>query len=372
MPSQYGATCAKGMAVGHAMERILSVIKRESNIPCLACGQMRLDHQRFVEYGDADEHPAESPFERPSVPGEYRVAVPPIRPGIQSIFKYFLDGSRKTYRVADVIVGGRYLPLIAGQIGVAVVQRDHDKISVYRDFCRLENVLAFPRKLDDSDLQFLEGKIREHCGITFRVVPYTVKPDQDPVDLGTARILTQMHAMEVETVLSMAARGILANDRLLVVDGSLRFGQKIDPVQFRNVIGLSKTFRPSFKAGKTRTDVGSLASSLRFAERTSVFRFQGGNDNKIIGMWYLRMRRQSRDPLEGVVKVECYAVDAEDKENGLESDRVNVISAHILRERNVTPYGKDPRWASHIYPIYMAETFLKASFMSDTRFSALF
>jgi hypothetical protein len=149
--------------------------------------------------------------------------------------------------------------------------------------------------------------------------------------------------------------------------------RKVDLLRFRNVIGLSKTFRPSFTVGKGRhqESVGSITFGLGFGERTSVFRTT--EDEKIIGMWYLRLRPHAgSDPLQGIVKMECYAIEPADKEQGLDADRVDTISHYILRERNVTPYGADTRWASHIYPIYMAESYLKASFVSDTQFKALF
>ncbi len=160
----------------------------------------------------------------------------------------------------------------------------------------------------------------------------------------------------------------------MVVDGPLRFKKAFDLVQFRNVLGLSKTFRPSFTVGKSKLkqDVGSLASSLNFGERTSTFKTI--DSDKAVGMWYLRIRDRvmMHDPLQGVVKVECYAIDDEDRELGFDGECIDNLSWLIFRERNVTPYGADMRWASHIYPIYLAETYLKSSFMSDTRFEALF
>ena len=44
--------------------RILSIIKQEG-INCLPCDRVNLDIERFAEYRDSDEHPAEIPFERP-------------------------------------------------------------------------------------------------------------------------------------------------------------------------------------------------------------------------------------------------------------------------------------------------------------------
>ena len=121
-----------------------------------------------------------------------------------------------------------------------------------------------------------------------------------------------------------------------------------------------------------RKDVGSITFGLHFGERTSAFKTT--EKEKIIGMWYVRIRppHMMTNPLQGIVKLECYAIDPEDIESGLDADRINTISGHILRERNVTPFKADLRWASHIYPIYLAEQYIKSSFMSDTRFKALF
>ena len=41
--------------------------------------------------------------------------------GYYSLFKYFLDGSRYTYKIADMqTADGEYMPIIAGQIGTAI------------------------------------------------------------------------------------------------------------------------------------------------------------------------------------------------------------------------------------------------------------
>ena len=187
--------------------------------------------------------------------------------------------------------------------------------------------------------------------------------------------MSEMHDIEIQAVREMEEEQYL-NDPcgMLLIDGPLRFKKRFDLVQFRNVLGLSKTFRPTFTVGKgaRRADVGSITSALRFAERTSVYKTI--DEDKVIGVWYLRIRRRSMmtNPLEGIVKVERYAIDSSDQEEGFESDRIDTISRHILRERNVSPYQSDSRWASHIYPVFLAETYLKSSFMSDMQFKALF
>lgn len=341
---------------------------------CLPCERINLDIERFREYRDSYEHPAETLFEFPALKiGKKRVEV---HSKVPSILRFFLDGSRRTYKVADLILGGRYLPLIAGQVGVAVLERsgDGEAIKPLRDFCRFKNVLAFPDLVAPDDLAYLQEQVNRRGRLKFELLSYTVKKDRELVDLGIAKIMSEMHDLEISAVQEMAERCLLTNTGLLVIDGPLRFKKKFEITQFRNVIGLSKSFRPSFAVGKGRRkiDVGALTSGMAFGERTSVFKTV--DERKTIGMWYLRLRpcNMMSNPLQGVVKMECYAITPEEQENGLETDRIDIISSHVLRERNVTPYQADWRWASHIYPVYLAETYVKSSFISDTQFQALF
>jgi hypothetical protein len=229
-----------------------------------------------------------------------------------------------------------------------------------------------------DELELLTQQIAEQTGHRLKLLRYVVKTDRDPIDLGIARIMSYMADLELDAVHTLSERHLLQSDAILVKDGPLRYknikGRGFEITQFRNVLGLSKTFRPSFTVGTGRgkKDVGAVASDLAFGERTVVFKTIG--EEKFIGMWYMRLRSRegSMDPLQGVVKIECYAVDPDDEENGLDSERVSTISAHVLQERNVTPYGADSRWATHIYPIYQTESFIKSNLLSDLCFTAMF
>ncbi len=247
-----------------------------------------------------------------------------------------------------------------------------------REFCAFECVLAFPNLIAQEDLDVLSQRIEQETERSFKLLRYTVKADRDPVDLGIAKIMSHMAHLELDAMHKLSDRRLLTTSSLLVKDGPLRYknikGRGFDITQFRNVVGLSKTFRPSFAlgTGRGRRDVGTVTASLQMGERTPVFKTL--EEDRHIGMWYLRLRPPERmpNPLGGVVKAECYAIDDRDIENGLDSDRIHNISAHLLRERNVTPYGQDSRWATHIYPVYAAERFIKANLWSDIRFEALF
>ena len=47
-------------------------------------------------------------------------------------------------------------------------------------------------------------------------------------------------------------------------------------------------------------------------------------------------------------------------------------TANIINERNPVCYGTDARWANHLYPVYMTESYCKNRFKSDYYFMNLF
>jgi hypothetical protein len=367
------------------MKPIVSVINeaiRAADAECLPCDRVNLDYHRHSEYVESHEHRAQDVFENPPPRG---ATIPTFLVGasIPSIFRFFLDGSRRTYKMADLIVRGRYLPLVAGQVGVAVLSRDAGgrRLTPLRQFCFFHSVLAFPHQLSTKDdLARLASRIKEQTGVSFELIHYEVKEERDPVDLGIASIMSFMAELELRAVQMLVNQQMLHSNSLLVKDGPLQYKymkrRGFDVTQFRNVIGLSKRFRPSFAVGKGRgrQDVGTMTAGLLMGQRTPVFKTLEAEEGKAIGMWYLRLRPPERmpNPQDGIVKAECYAIDDQEIQEGLDSERICTISAHLLRERNVTPYGQDSRWATEIYPVYCAEQFIKASLLSDLRFEALF
>jgi len=51
---------------------------------------------------------------------------------------------------------------------------------------------------------------------------------------------------------------------------------------------------------------------------------------------------------------------------------VDNISAWLVNERNPVCYGKDDRWANHLYPVYLTETFIKSKYRGTAHFLNLF
>ncbi|TAN51635.1 MAG: hypothetical protein EPN26_08825 [Rhodospirillales bacterium] len=272
------------------MSKIIDILNG-IGIHCNRFEIIDLDRTESSEW-DESESPIEKPFEDPPPTMGYRNVGGQCAPSVKPLFRYFIDGSRKTYRVADL----------------AAMER--------------------------------------------------------------------MHNMEVRAASTLAKSDYLSNDAMLAIDGSLMFREKkdeFDIFDFRNVIGIAKRFKPDFTVGdKKKIDVGSVVRKLEYGERTTVFKRTFGNTTT--GSWFLRIRPPDKvqSGLGGVVKLELFALDRDERENGFDPNRIDVISRHVLSERNVTPYGADDRWATHLYPVYLTEKYLKNHFMSAVAFKGMF
>ena len=49
----------------------------------------------------------------------------------------------------------------------------------------------------------------------------------------------------------------------------------------------------------------------------------------------------------------------------LDSEEVDMITANIIHERNPVCYGADRRWANHLYPIYVTESYVKSKYLGE-------
>ena len=91
-------------------------------------------------------------------------------------------------------------------------------------------------------------------------------------------------------------------------------------------------------------------------------------------VWYLRIRdkKYTTNTFDGILKIEKIMVTDEQKERGIDTDEVNLISANLINERNPVCYGADTRWANHLYPVYVTERFAKSRYLSTAMFLNLF
>lgn len=362
------------------MKRLISIL-RENNIECLPNERFTLDVEMFSESEEEYHFPRNVLFENPGL----RLGKKWIEPSDSSILRFFLDGSQRSYRVIDASFDHRYLPICAGQIGVAVLERDdRGRLFPRRDLTIVQNIITMPDILEEDNVRELEEKINREMTAQFQfcVKRYKVDDDKDPADLGRAKIIHEMQKLELETIRNMIQAQEI-REKMLVKDGGLQYrDSKVkelglsneDRIQLRNVIGVAKTFQPSMTIGKgrARQDLGNITKGLGWKERTTVI--SPDKEAQIAhGWWYLRLRppQWMYSPLQGIAKIEIFASDEEKNNNGVHEARADTISSYILNERNVTPYNADTRWASHIYPIYLSEKYLRSSFLSHVRFKAL-
>lgn len=351
------------------------------NIKCYQSNRFCLDVVHLDSYQDLDEqYMPNKIWEK----GNKNKTFININSDIKfDLFKYFLDGSRYTYKVGEMITSsGKYMPIIAGQVAAGISMRENGKMKKYS--LLRKNLVVIYNLINDLDYEEIKCKIEaiNINNVKFIVERYKGNESVDrPENLAIAKIQSIMMELELKMISDIVKSGQLASDEMLVVDGSLQFMNKgenneFDERMFKNVIGISKSFNPNLRGlfkDKT-TEVASILTKLKFGQRTPVYKLDVANCDKIIGAWYMRIRPEEkvRNPLDGVIKIEKVAVTEDEKMNGFDSFIIDNISKALMEERNVTCYGSDARWCNHIYPMYLTEKMLKESFISAEYFMSLF
>lgn len=318
----------------------------------------------------------------------------------EPIITYFLDGSRRVFKVDDISINKQVFPVIAGQVGVGCCKRENRKMKperFYRDI-----VLSVPNRLNtdgwndaavfSSMTQKINDSIRcNRFKIEFSaIIPYsTSKTNIDDVkieDRGIAVIQDYMIESEKRLVGELVKKKKLNQDNYLLKDGSLEYKPMKNGTEnlrelrkiknnYRWVIGVSKSFNPESLMDHTGKPNANYIAELPPLHRTPVARFE---NREFLGdvqfaVWYIRLRdRESTlTPFDGVIKVEKILMDSE-IENGVDSDTVDLISANLINERNPTCYGTDKRWANHLYPVFLTESYVKSKYISTELFLNLF
>lgn len=322
------------------------------------------------------------------------------------LLSYFLDGSRRVYKVdhqgypaSGTGSRSEIFPIIAGQIGIGCCRRENRQI--YPEKFVNEIVISVPDKADaDGKSGFfpaLAKKISQYSDDLLRlgipvsaVLQYSTKKvetDKEYEDRATATVQDRMIEKEKETVVTLVKEGKLGPNNYLVKDGSLEYrptkedkADKRRLTTFRNnyswVLGASKHFNPSVCLDINGKPNPGFIADLPLYHRTPVACFSNpdlfGDMN--FAVWYIRLRPQSktRTPFDGVIKIEKMLTTTDENEYGIESELVDTLSALIINERNPVCYGSDLRWANHIYPMFLTESFVKSKYISTESFLQLF
>ena len=279
------------------------------------------------------------------------------------LFRFFIDGSIRTYFLGTGIEGTRSFPIELTQIGSAVIKReDNGQLRVLAHKHRI--ILLLPKQnqgISDTLWQRIQSIEKPEW---LEVVDFTL-PDiladtkKDPRDKAGAKARHEMHKLEIELISSTDS--LRNEDNWLILDGAVKL---TDFIQAPYLIGVAKSFSktPQFYLGKKRRpkpkDITSILAGLPHTHRTVAFSAYDGQ----VAFWYVRLREQREldYPLMGVVKVELPCPD----KKPVPSELADLISSALVAERNVTPYGLDRRWHATLYPIHVAEQVIKNRFFS--------
>lgn len=320
----------------------------------------------------------------------------------EQLLTFFLDGSRRVFKVDDIAYvqsGGRSViyPVIAGQIGVGCCRRERKQM--FPEKFKREFVLSIPDIANaDGKAGFFSAtakKLNEcselkRLGIELStILPYRTSKntEQKFEDRGTACIQERMAEREKELVAELVREGKLNYNNYLVKDGSLEYRpskrDRADKRQyqiFKNnynwVIGVSKNFNPEVCVDINGKPNPGFIADLPVYYRTPVACFSNPDffGDMQFAVWYIRIRDKShtRTPFDGIIKVEKMLVTQEELDDGIDSSLVDQLSAYLINERNPVCYGSDLRWANHLYPIYLTETYVKSKYLSAESFLHLF
>jgi hypothetical protein len=178
------------------------------------------------------------------------------RSDIPSIFSFFLDGSRHTYKVDDMSFNKNVYPILAGQVGVGCCERRNRKLSCALPFER-KLVIVLPDKSFSNDgwdiigpkdnllLQINKKSFFNTISASFNnILIYDTNKDDKYDKKGVAKIQDYMVELEKQMVADLVAAGKLNQDNYLIKDGSLDY-QKISKVKNKNALTPLSAIYPS-------------------------------------------------------------------------------------------------------------------------------
>lgn len=396
------------------MSKILEYIEQnnESGFHCYSTKKVSLDdsnHETVTsENSDTDTAPidtsgriAESDarrFNTVEIHNSLIINTPPY-------FKYFLDGSRHTYKVDDIAIGNKIFPIVAGQIVVGCCHRPNRDTFKKAELCT-KIVISLPKSFHtkgkpEDFSRFYCQKLNEYLKANNRFVASrnveiskivfyrTDGAGLDPTDKNRfknsaiAQIQNEMTDEEQLMVNQLCAHKRLNDESWLIKDGSLQYNPRfssIDNAQWNNmrtnyqyVVGVSKSFDPDLLKNYEGKKLSQIIANLKPFERTKAYKYVSEHSNGMtFAVWYLRLRKEENyreTHFSDVVKCEMIMFNPAVP---IKSSTIDAISANLIREAYPVCFGSDSRWGNHLYPVFLTETFCKAQYIDSNIFLSLF
>lgn len=316
------------------------------------------------------------------------------------IFRFFLDGSKRTYKVDDVAYGNRVYPIVGGQIGVGCCERIEKEI--HSKLLYNSVVLSLPEKACTTNRKILffnnlTTKLNQHPVLMARNLQIkkclfyedkSLQLGERYENLAIATIQDEMIEQEKRIVADLVTQNLLSEDAYLFKDGSLEYKTMAEgdykdlsviKSNYKRVVGVSKSFNPEKCIDEHGKSNAKHIVQLPLYHRTPAYLYEsnlskGAGGIVKFAIWYVRIReaKYTNSPFDGLVKVEKILVNEQEQERGLLSEEVDLISANIINERNPVCYGKDGRWANTLYPIYLTSMYIKSKYIGNQHFLNLF
>ena len=361
------------------LQAALEVLSRQTDVlPAVGGATEEELHPDIDEIEDNKISKDDTLLDEPFEFGQSSTYVPlqPLPRTQEHLFRYFQDGSMRSFFAGTALEHDRQTPVIIGQVGCAALERE--------DGGRLKIAVHKQRNL----LLVAFSQISEPVRAKLQEIVASLGPDYELADIeahGQAgqdlrrRADDSMRQAMVLTE-SEALVAVLQSkpQAWLVCDGSIRFAKffeelgRIYGTEQPHVVSVAKNFSktPRFKLGRggkgREVNLWQLLADLPEGNRTLAWKAR--TQDRTVAVWYLRLRlRRYMDyPLMGVIKVELPVLGAEPPS----SELVTKLSNALLAERTVTPHGLDRRWHAHLYPIFQAERCVKNAFVSVTTLRA--
>jgi hypothetical protein len=323
-----------------------------------------IDDQRATK----DDTLLDEPYEF----GNANVYVPltPLRRPQEHLFRYFQDGSMRSFFVGTALEHDRQTPVIIGQVASAALERELGgrlKLATHRQ----KNLLLVAFSQISEDVQERLREIVSKLGYAYELTDIEAygQEGQDLRRRTEDTMRATMHRVETEMLIEVLTG---KHDGWMICDGSLRFAKFFEDLRNKYaenqppVVSVAKNFSktPRFKIGRggkaKEVNLWQLLADLPEGHRTLAFKAK--TQDRVVSVWYVRLRMKSfmEYPLMGVIKVELPILGSDPPA----SELVTKLSNALLAERTVTPHGLDRRWHAHLYPIFQAERAVKNAFVS--------
>lgn len=256
-------------------------------------------------------------------------------------FSAFLDGTQ-TSRVVQYVAG---VPVVHGSVAAVVRVRQERRMRTWREPLMSRALYAPLDMLDDR----ARAALLESGAEVFDTGANRDIESIHPFALQEAALqFVQRHRSALERALAEA--WVSDGDGELYVDGGISESPVVASSPL--VAGVVKTHQQLYVHGDDLPTV----LALRDGERTSATRVSPRTRTPVMS-WYLRLRDSAgRDPLWGLVRVECATVVGG---SHVVTSRVDDVSRWVLAE--ALPLAlPDGRWDKMAYGIRDCEEFLRA------------